>query len=757
MRCCAAVVVFFVSLGIASAQGTVQVSGHVVHSVLNTGLGGVTLNGVPGPGPVQTLGDGAFSFSAPSGWSGTLTPSRPGFTFGPASIAYSNLTQNQSNVLFLASSTYAPTHFYVDGVTGNDAWDGLTPATAWATLTHAMATLMIAGTGHTLHVAGNQVYGPGETFPLDLPPGITLLGEGAVRPRLQVPSTATGLRSVSSPNGVLSRSDEIRNFVFRGGAIAIEAVMNAFAHGIAVDGCRFENLGTAISCHNAGNSTPSVPFIPFVRVQDSEFDGVDRGVDALINAYNWHWTLAVERCLFKDANDVGVASHVGWIDVANRPQVVDCLFQDVTTGVSISGGNSFYASYATPRIANCRFSRASTAGIRVFAGADSLNSFLVERCGFTDCARGADFTLSGSPTAGGYHVHAFRDNFFSRCSTGCAIAFQPGWTDTLLFDRNRYEECVVGLHIQSTQVVRIASSGEVYLDNDTGLVLSGTGGGTYGSTIWNFVLRDGILARNTLAGCQLNATGSIIECTGLTVADNGAFGMLVGNIDPTSTISHCIFDNAGPAYATASALTVDHCCFRSQSVPGVGNLNANPQLFRPYYKLPPGSPCVDAGDPVAVLAATDYEGDPRVIGAAPDIGADEYSPAGTAATYGLAGLGAGGQSPEIAVSAASVPLGAPLTIDIIGGGPQVSLLMVGIDEGSSSFPRELESYGAPGSFVWIEPLLVHAVASQSAQFHVPNAAWLTGWGLTFQWIALWPGANAAGVVTTQGLRVTIGS
>jgi hypothetical protein len=46
------------------------------------------------------------------------------------------------------------------------------------------------------------------------------------------------------------------------------------------------------------------------------------------------------------------------------------------------------------------------------------------------------------------------------------------------------------------------------------------------------------------------------------------------------------------------------------------------------YHLTSGSPCIDAGtmavpDPPG-LPPTDFEGDPRVLGAAPDIGADEH-------------------------------------------------------------------------------------------------------------------------------------
>jgi hypothetical protein len=55
------------------------------------------------------------------------------------------------------------------------------------------------------------------------------------------------------------------------------------------------------------------------------------------------------------------------------------------------------------------------------------------------------------------------------------------------------------------------------------------------------------------------------------------------------------------------------------------DISANPLLVDPAngnFHLAPGSPCIDAGDPVN-YPATDFEGDPRPHGPAPDIGADE--------------------------------------------------------------------------------------------------------------------------------------
>jgi uncharacterized repeat protein (TIGR01451 family) len=60
--------------------------------------------------------------------------------------------------------------------------------------------------------------------------------------------------------------------------------------------------------------------------------------------------------------------------------------------------------------------------------------------------------------------------------------------------------------------------------------------------------------------------------------------------------------------------------------PGAHNISANPLLVDPAhgdFHLSAGSPCVNAGDPLN-FPPTDFEGDVRPNGVAPDIGADEY-------------------------------------------------------------------------------------------------------------------------------------
>ena len=61
--------------------------------------------------------------------------------------------------------------------------------------------------------------------------------------------------------------------------------------------------------------------------------------------------------------------------------------------------------------------------------------------------------------------------------------------------------------------------------------------------------------------------------------------------------------------------------------PGIGNLNVNPIFVDPSsydLHLDPASPLIDAGNFHALLPLTDYDGNPRIMGAAVDMGAYEF-------------------------------------------------------------------------------------------------------------------------------------
>jgi len=63
----------------------------------NVGLTGVTLNYTDGiPQTAISNSSGNYSFTVSNNWSGTVSPSKTGYTFSPASRNYSNVTMNQT-------------------------------------------------------------------------------------------------------------------------------------------------------------------------------------------------------------------------------------------------------------------------------------------------------------------------------------------------------------------------------------------------------------------------------------------------------------------------------------------------------------------------------------------------------------------------------------------------------------------------------------------------------------------------------------
>jgi len=116
-----------------------------------------------------------------------------------------------------------------------------------------------------------------------------------------------------------------------------------------------------------------------------------------------------------------------------------------------------------------------------------------------------------------------------------------------------------------------------------------------------------------------------------------------GGIHGDAVITNCIiWKNKGydlQLHWRADVSNVSYCVMRRLSygsgVPGPGNTvdeSVDPLFVYPHphgqygdYRLLPGSPCIDAGDSaVGGLPDTDADGNPRIVGAAVDIGAYEF-------------------------------------------------------------------------------------------------------------------------------------
>jgi hypothetical protein len=95
------------------------VSGNCVTISGNAGVVGATLSYANiTPHTVLSDGGGNYSISVPSGWSGTITPSKTGYTFSPPSRAYANITTDQTAQDYTATLPYS--------ITGNAGVAGVT-------------------------------------------------------------------------------------------------------------------------------------------------------------------------------------------------------------------------------------------------------------------------------------------------------------------------------------------------------------------------------------------------------------------------------------------------------------------------------------------------------------------------------------------------------------------------------------------------------------------------------------------------------
>ena len=76
------------------ATVSINVTAYVISG--NAGVAGATLSYVDGTTKTVTAnGSGDYSFQVPINWSGTVTPSKAGYTFSPASMSYTDVQADQ--------------------------------------------------------------------------------------------------------------------------------------------------------------------------------------------------------------------------------------------------------------------------------------------------------------------------------------------------------------------------------------------------------------------------------------------------------------------------------------------------------------------------------------------------------------------------------------------------------------------------------------------------------------------------------------
>jgi hypothetical protein len=640
--------------------------------------------------------------------------------------------------------------FWVDGRTGrDDPSRGRTAQEPWRTIGYALRQIGTPADGghHTLFVAGDQVYSGatnGETFPLRLPPRIGLVGTGNC-PALGIDPGAVGIDL--EPTDSYDRDTRIENVGFDGGAVGLRMKADRERrHGPLVVGCGFWRQSVAGLQVDGATQFASFNDPLVVRCQ---FAHAPCGIDAGLGFGTPSLTLETVECAFHDlsasAIDILASSGSSSAVVIRR-----CSFDRCRHGLTL---NHSSLGAATTEVFGSSF-REYEIGVSLLSF-ESL-PLLVEDCSFVGRAGSTGIEVFANF---GLMCEA-RRNAFHGGSIGMSF---PVDSLRLTLEDNLVRGCTTGLLVDVLGGMGIDSRRNRFLDNDIGVSLRARSGPD------TVDLESGLFAGNR-SGIVTTRIGSF-HGRSLTFADNrGAALQVTGFVPPQAVLDHCIFsenqdDVSGPATITWSA-------FKDRSYPGHGNLQVDPQLIRPSYKLAPTSPCIDAGNAALPLAATDYEGDPRVVrgpkGLLPDLGADEFVPSGSAHTYGVGGFGRHGFVPAIATPNTEFVIGTTLQValqdalDDQGRAADFAALMVGATETSGLLPFELEPYGAPASFLWQDVLAVDSLVPVATNgtagrtLAIPAEPQLVGRVTTFQWAVMKPGANPLGLVTTQGLRVTFG-
>ncbi len=150
----------------------------------------------------------------------------------------------------------------------------------------------------------------------------------------------------------------------------------------------------------------------------------------------------------------------------------------------------------------------------------------------------------------------------------------------------------------------------------------GNGGGIYISPASAYLMINPTLINCTFYGNTVsNGSGGAIYCDDSIIAHGGTNSS-------SSTLTNCIvWGNSLPQmYGSASVSYSDI----QEGWAGEGNISVNPMFVNPStgdYHLQSGSPCRNAGNPnfVPEPGVMDIDGEPRIMGAAVDIGVDEYT------------------------------------------------------------------------------------------------------------------------------------
>lgn len=169
-----------------------------------------------------------------------------------------------------------------------------------------------------------------------------------------------------------------------------------------------------------------------------------------------------------------------------------------------------------------------------------------------------------------------------------------------------------------------------WIEGNQGL---GGGGGAEQANLDNCLISGNFTTYLTINPSTMGGGAENSMLTNCTVCYNTAgLGGGVSEFALSSTCANCIiYDNASyngsdnyVAYQLSASIIFISCCTTPLPITGSGNITNAPIFMDSWFHSESNSPCIAAGSVGDVFGSTDYDGRPRIVNGAVDIGATQY-------------------------------------------------------------------------------------------------------------------------------------